>query len=403
MALNTVELTDADLPKLLGSEGKLLTRYTNIYGYRFYVAVHSNIHINENHFRKEHYVNFYGFYKLNPEFDFNKRQIVMTFGVTQAFMSSNHLQENYCLRQFLEEYGNIEFRKMLNTVNDYNNYDETIILPLDNTLLAPIFKNGKLTLPSLPEDDNRLIELAQKIYCKIILDNKGQHYLRSIDFIDACFVPNRIFNIIDKRLFNDKYVSDKNFGVLTEEGEKVYNKIANRIGLKTITEANLLEIVQQGENGQLEFKSSLRWDFKSLKVNSDLEFAVIKTIAALSNSDGGNLVIGISNNGDLIGLENDYLSFQSTSGNKDKFELHLTQILISAFGSRIASSIAKISFIVIGKNEFCIMTVSEGKEPIFVKKNATDTFYIRMGNSSRELQNPADIAKYCISRFSKPY
>jgi len=66
----------------------------------------------------------------------------------------------------------------------------------------------------------------------------------------------------------------------------------------------LPSIVRQGEGPYLEFKSSLRWDMAESRINRALEGVVLKTLAGFLNSHvGGTLLIGVTDNGEIIGLE----------------------------------------------------------------------------------------------------
>ena len=58
-----------------------------------------------------------------------------------------------------------------------------------------------------------------------------------------------------------------------------------------------------------------------------MEKAVLKTIVAFLNTDGGNLLIGVDDDGDIIGA--DIQSFE----NKDKMGLHLTNLIASKIGN----------------------------------------------------------------------
>jgi ATP-dependent Lon protease len=65
-------------------------------------------------------------------------------------------------------------------------------------------------------------------------------------------------------------------------------------------------IIEQGENERVEFKSSLRWDYKQNTKNQSLETVVAKSIAALLNYDGGTLLVGVDDSKNILGLENDF-------------------------------------------------------------------------------------------------
>ena len=45
---------------------------------------------------------------------------------------------------------------------------------------------------------------------------------------------------------------------------------------------------------------------KQEKINRSLEEIVLKTIAGFLNGDGGTLLIGVTDDKQIIGLENDY-------------------------------------------------------------------------------------------------
>ena len=91
-----------------------------------------------------------------------------------------------------------------------------------------------------------------------------------------------------------------------------------------IAPATIEDLIDEGESDELEFKSTLRWDIKEGAVNKKLEEVILKTVAAFANSQGGTLLIGVDDQGTILGLEQDYLSLEG--GNRDKFELHCRKI-----------------------------------------------------------------------------
>ena len=165
----------------------------------------------------------------------------------------------------------------------------------------------------------------------------------------------------------------------------------------------LEELIAEGEDDELEFKSSLRWDFKELATNKKLEEVVVKTVAAFANSQGGTLLIGVSDSGEILGLEGDYLSLGGA--NRDKFEMHLRNLLSSAFGAAFVSSKLKVLFPAIGEVEICQVDVQPSAKPLVLTvkdKNGVgqEKFYVRSGNSSQEL-SLAEMPPYLAERFQK--
>jgi hypothetical protein len=163
----------------------------------------------------------------------------------------------------------------------------------------------------------------------------------------------------------------------------------------------LEELIAEGEDDELEFKSSLRWDFKEQTTNKKLEDVIVKTVAAFGNSHGGTLLIGVSDSGEILGLERDYLSLGGA--NKDKFELHLRNILNGAFGASFVSSKIKFLFPAIGDVELCRVDIQPSTSPLIVKVSdkhgvSQEKFYVRSGNSSQEL-SMAELTSYVAERF----
>lgn len=163
----------------------------------------------------------------------------------------------------------------------------------------------------------------------------------------------------------------------------------------------LEELIAEGEDDELEFKSSLRWDFEKLAPNKKLEDVIVKTVAAFANSQGGTLLIGVSDRGEVLGLEGDYLSLDGA--NRDKFELHLRNILSNAFGAVFVSTKLKVLFPAIGGVEICQVVVQPSAKPFVLAVNdkngvRQEKFYVRSGNSSQEL-SLIEMPPYLAERF----
>ena len=68
----------------------------------------------------------------------------------------------------------------------------------------------------------------------------------------------------------------------------------------------------------------------------------MKTVAAFANAQGGTLLIGVGDDGTVLGLEPDYQSLRD--GDRDKFELHLRELLDRQFGTAFVTSRLSIKF-----------------------------------------------------------
>ena len=164
----------------------------------------------------------------------------------------------------------------------------------------------------------------------------------------------------------------------------------------------LEELIAEGESEELEFKSSLRWDIKEGTVNKKLEDVIVKTIAAFSNGQGGTLLIGVNDDGEAIGLEGDYHALGEAD--RDKFELHLRNVLNKALGTPFVTTNVRIAFPQVGETEICQIDIHGASKPtvISVKDKQGQTqekFYVRSGNSSQEL-SMSEMQSYASERFS---
>jgi dnd system-associated protein 4 len=162
----------------------------------------------------------------------------------------------------------------------------------------------------------------------------------------------------------------------------------NQLILKENSQPNLIlyawkDIILKGENDTTEFKSSLRWDYKLNQVTKDLEYVIAKGISAFLNSRGGKLFIGIDDEGNTLGLQNDYETLGKKQ-NKDGFSLKLQDLINNYLGKEFHQFIT-IQFEIVDEKEICIITITPSDKPVYVRKNNTEEFFIRASASSQPM------------------
>ncbi len=174
------------------------------------------------------------------------------------------------------------------------------------------------------------------------------------------------------------------------------------IGQVTVsTTVDLMDMIQSGEHGFLEFKSTMRWNWKENKLDKKMEEIILKTISAFSNAEGGKLLIGVTDEGGILGLDSDYNTFKEA--NKDHFELHLRNIVNNAFGKEFTATNLNVRFPIVNDMEICDIDVKATNSPLYLdvsdKGGAMQKkFYIRSGNTSQEL-DIEETASYIKKRF----
>ena len=165
-------------------------------------------------------------------------------------------------------------------------------------------------------------------------------------------------------------------------------------------ESTLMEMIAGGESEDLEFKQSLRWGSKQSEQIKIAESIVMKTIAGFANSDGGTLLIGVMDDGEVEGLEMD---FESLGGDKDEFELHLGQLIDREFGKAFRPSHIGVTFPSIEETAICRIDVSPANAPVVLETQnkhgqKLEKFYVRSGNSTQEFSF-SDASEYIRTRF----
>ncbi len=160
---------------------------------------------------------------------------------------------------------------------------------------------------------------------------------------------------------------------------------------------DLVALIAQGESRRLEFKSSFRWDVKQDKLNRHLEHAVLKSLAGFLNADGGTLLIGVTDEGDPIGLAKDYQSLKKRD--RDGFE----QAIMTAVANRIGTDACanlQLVFHDVGGDQVCRLITQPSPRPVYLNQGKETEFYVRTGTSTRQL-NVQEAIEYIQDRWPK--
>jgi predicted HTH transcriptional regulator len=130
-------------------------------------------------------------------------------------------------------------------------------------------------------------------------------------------------------------------------------------------ENEIIKLIKQGESATLEFKSSARWNLTENKPDKTMEEVILKTVAAFLNSQGGTLLIGVADDGKVLGLQHDY-KIHRKQPNRDGYEQFLTQLLLREnFGLDLSSHV-KFSFHTIEREEICQVKISPSPRPVYL-------------------------------------
>ncbi len=143
------------------------------------------------------------------------------------------------------------------------------------------------------------------------------------------------------------------------------------------------QLIANDEDAAVEFKSTGRWDIDKGERSPAMEDAVVKTVAAFLNTDGGTLLIGVGPDRTLVGVDLDYAHVKPSNG--DGFVNWLTTHLVNALG---AAAVMRTRARVVRHHgvDVCRLDVGRSTRPVLAKTSkATDVFFVRMNNSSRSM------------------
>ena len=163
---------------------------------------------------------------------------------------------------------------------------------------------------------------------------------------------------------------------------------------RQLLQQSMPSLIAGGESEFVEFKSSLRHDYRQIKTDKNLEDVILKSIAGFLNSKGGILIIGVNDSGEILGLENDYWSLKRKD--KDGFQQRLILIISNAFGKDICTKI-HIAFHEINVQEICTLYIEPSQHPVFVNEDNRTIFYLRTGNVTNPLTT-SEVVKYLQNR-----
>lgn len=175
-----------------------------------------------------------------------------------------------------------------------------------------------------------------------------------------------------------------------------HKRLQDLDALKSELSKDLPSIIRQGEGPLLEFKSSLRWDYQEQRTNRNLEQVVLKTLAGFFNSHiGGTLLIGVADNGEILGLEPDYQTLKKTD--QDGFEQTLIASISNNLGADLCAFV-HILFHVVEDRDVCRVIVSPALRPVFLTQNNTPKLFVRTGGGTRDL-NIQEALEYVAGRW----
>ncbi len=159
------------------------------------------------------------------------------------------------------------------------------------------------------------------------------------------------------------------------------------------TPESIGRLIERGESETLEFKSTLRRNLYTKQKDPRIERAVTKTLVAFMNSNGGVLIVGVSDKGEILGIEQDKFK------NDDGFHRHFSNMVARQIGNEylpfIRSKIIRTS-----DGNIMKVTCSPSNREVFLKADQNEEFYVRTGPTSVKIDG-SELISYVNKRFRR--
>lgn len=155
------------------------------------------------------------------------------------------------------------------------------------------------------------------------------------------------------------------------------------------------ELVCSPEGQKLEFKATARYNSYTGQADKKLELPIVKTVAAFLNTQGGTLLVGVHDEGVVVGIADDLKLFEHST---DKFQLFIQTLLATNLGAGITSRFVEIELPTVDNMLVCEIRVSPANEPVWCTVDGDDVLFVRNGNETRKLPN-RDFLAYANDRF----
>lgn len=146
------------------------------------------------------------------------------------------------------------------------------------------------------------------------------------------------------------------------------------------SEDSILDLIKGGEAHNLELKETFRVNSRTNQRDERMETEVVRAVVALMNSEGGRLVVGVHDTGEVKGLARDLALF------KDDLDRLERWIIGDLLGRRIdealVSQLVRLLWVTERGVRLCLVEVQKSNAPAWLDDSH---LYVRAGNQSLEL------------------
>ena len=168
-----------------------------------------------------------------------------------------------------------------------------------------------------------------------------------------------------------------------------YGRLREESGPDAPDSMDIGDLIAGGEGMHVEFKSSLRVNLHTGDKDPRMELACLKTIAGFLNARGGTLIVGVSDDGETVGVEVDGFP------DEDRMHLHFVNLLKDRIGAQHSMYIHP-RFEDRDEARVLVTECWPSNSPAYVKDGGSGRFYTRTGAATTELS--ASQIQHCVAR-----
>ena len=164
---------------------------------------------------------------------------------------------------------------------------------------------------------------------------------------------------------------------------------------KGLTDADeIYAYIRQGESQTVEFKETFGLDVAKQTKEKYMELSALKTIVAFLNTVGGVLLIGVTDSGDISGVDAEIQKLHK--GNSDKFLLHFKNLIKTKIGEQFYPYIG-YKIIDMGQNKVLRVQCDTSDCPCYFDNK---DFYVRTNPATDKLEGPK-LVEYVQHHFNQ--
>lgn len=200
------------------------------------------------------------------------------------------------------------------------------------------------------------------------------------------------FIVFDLAPDDDPYPVFKLFNARDDRATRIGRDVYGRFS----SDPELMDLVAGGESQEVEFKAHGIVTAREGKKDAPRDVAtLVRAIAAMLNGPtGGTILVGVADDGDICGIEDEYPLADRGKSNWDGWQLRLANTLRTRLSARNAFLHCAIERRRAGAHDVCLIRVTPSDEPVYIDKR----LFVRTFNQTVELLGP-DLVDYVARRF----